>query len=780
MSQKKVKRKQDAISQDEHVTLLTDFDIYLFKQGKHFKLHQKLGAHLLEHNGVDGTLFAVWAPNASHVSVIGDFNQWNPEFDRMSPRLDGSGIWEIFVPDVGHGDLYKYMIRNAHSGEVLEKFDPFARFNEIPPKRASIVWDLTYDWKSDVALMTDHNAIDKPWSVYEVHMGSWRKNGSGEDEFLSFRELADTLVPYVKEMGFTHVEFLPVTEHPYSGSWGYQTTGYFAPTSRHGTPQDFMYLVDCFHQQGIGVILDWVPSHFPEDSYALAKFDGTHLYEHADPRKGFHPDWKSCIFNYGRFEVRSFLISSALFWAETYRIDGLRVDAVASMLYLDYSREAGGWEPNIHGGNENLEAISFLKELNEAMYTNFPHIQMIAEESTSWPMVSRPVYLGGLGFGMKWMMGWMHDTLRYFGTDPIFREYHHHDVTFSIYYAFTENFMLPLSHDEVVHGKGALISRMPGDQWQQFANLRLLYAYMFTHPGTKLLFMGAELGQYMEWNYKHSLDWHLLEFAPHKGLQQLVKDLNGMYKRESALFELQFDNRGFEWVDLNDTRNSVLSYLRKDKAGNSLLVVCNFTPVPRENYRIGAPEGGKWEVILNTDDELYWGSSYSAVKWYEAEEIPRHNKGFSIALTLAPLSCIVLRLNEPSKKRKVSTSSKEKGKSTGSEVEKINEAKPITDSKSAAAKSKSKPLAETKSAAVKSKSIKGGLKSDGNSEQLSESKKIPLAPKKGGKKETVHTTKEVAGKEIAALSKKPAKPIQKGVESKSETSSKTQNLKGKK
>jgi 1,4-alpha-glucan branching enzyme len=629
----------------KHFSLFSDMDIYLFKQGKHFKLYEKLGAHLVENNGVQGTYFAVWAPNGAAVSVIGDFNAWNPENGKMDPRLDGSGIWEIFIPNVGHGSLYKYMIRNAQTGFILEKFDPFAFFSEVPPKRASVVWDLNYSWKDkNWTSLKKRGTLQQPWSVYELHAGSWRKSGDAEDAYISYRDMAEQLVPYVKEMGFTHVEFMPLTEHPYAGSWGYQTTGYFAPTSRFGTPQDLMYVIDTFHENGIGVIMDYVPSHFPEDTFALANFDGTRLYEHEDPRKGYHPDWKSLIFNYGRYEVRSFLISSAMFWAEYYHVDGLRVDAVASMLYLDYSRKEGEWEPNIHGGNENLEAISFMKELNETMYTHFPEIQMIAEESTSWPMVSRPVYLGGLGFGMKWMMGWMHDTLRYFGTDPIYREHHQNDITFSLYYAFTENFMLPLSHDEVVHGKGSLLQRMPGDEWQRFANLRSLFTCMFTHPGTKLLFMGAEIGQYAEWNYKSSLDWHLLENAPHKGIQELIKGLNNLYKQEKALYELDFNAQGFEWIDLSDHKNCVISYLRKAlNPDDYVAVVANLTPIPQENYRLGMPEDVEYEVVFNSDDKLYYGSDYAKTRNYETKAIERNGRNFSISLTLPPLSVIVLK-----------------------------------------------------------------------------------------------------------------------------------------
>ena len=652
-------------NETEPFSLITEFDVYLFKQGKHFKLYEKFGAHLTEnHKGIKGTFFAVWAPNASHVSVSGDFNHWDPTHNVMNPRQDGSGIWEAFVPGVSHGMLYKYILRNAQTGHVIEKFDPFAHFNEIPPKRASIVWDLSYVWQSsEWEARKGKSDLHLPVSVYEVHAGSWRKPGIKEDDYLTYNDMAEQLVPYVSEMGFTHVEFMPLTEHPFAGSWGYQTTGFFAPTSRFGTPQEFMNMIDTFHEAGIGVIMDWVPSHFPEDSFALAQFDGTHLYEHQDPRKGFHPDWKSLIFNYGRYEVRSFLISSAMFWADKYKIDGLRVDAVASMLYLDYSRKEGEWEPNIYGGNENLDAISFLKELNEALYTNFPEIQVIAEESTSWPMVSRPVYLGGLGFGMKWMMGWMHDTLTYFQTNPIYREYHQNDITFSIYYAFTENFMLPLSHDEVVHGKGSLIDKMPGDQWQKFANLRAMFSMMFMHPGTKLLFMGCEFAQYDEWNHKASLDWHLLDYEPNKGIQNLIKDLNALYRSETALYELGFDSHGFQWIDLNDHRNSTISFLRKGKKpGDYLVVVCNFTPVPRENYRIGIPEAGNFKVIFNSDSDKFWGSSFSNKTDYTSDESPKHGLDFSVALDLPPLSVIVLK--PESKKPKTSPAKKGGKKST--------------------------------------------------------------------------------------------------------------------
>ncbi|HEY9534246.1 MAG TPA: 1,4-alpha-glucan branching protein GlgB, partial [Mucilaginibacter sp.] len=561
----------------------SDFDIALFQSGKHYKLYEKLGSHVIEHNGVVGTYFAVWAPNAQYVSVIANFNGWDRGSHPLYNRWDGSGIWEGYIPNVGNGEIYKYFI-NSLTGEDLEKSDPFALRWEVPPLTGSIVADTYYEW-ADSKWMTsrhEHNALDKPYSVYEVHLGSWARDWDNPDEFYSYEQLADMLVPYVRDMGFTHVEFMPIMEHPYYPSWGYQVSGYYAASSRYGTPQQLMHLIERFHQEGIGVILDWVPSHFPGDAMALYNFDGTHLYEHEDPRKGFHPDWKSYIFNYGRNEVRAFLISNAIFWLDRYHIDGLRVDAVASMLYLDYSRKHGEWEPNRYGGNENLEAISFLKEFNEAVYSHFPNVQTIAEESTSFTGVSRPVFLGGLGFGMKWMMGWMHDTLKYFAEDPINRKYHHNQLTFSLIYAFTENFMLPFSHDEVVYGKGAMLRKMPGDEWQQFANLRLVYSYMFTHPGTKLLFMGCEFGQGEEWNYQTALQWHLTDYPNHKGISETVKALNGLYRSEPALYEKAFSPDGFEWIDGGNAHDSVVAYMRKgNNPENDLLVVLNMTPVTR-------------------------------------------------------------------------------------------------------------------------------------------------------------------------------------------------------
>lgn len=629
----------------ESFSLFTDFDIHLFKSGKHFKLYQKMGSHPAAFRGTEGTYFAVWAPNAAAVSVIGNFNAWQSGQHPLQPRWDESGIWEGFFPGIANGEAYKYFIQ-ARTGEFFEKADPFAFFAETPPKTASIVWKNSYRWKDDAWLQkrSARAQAAKPYSVYEVHLGSWRRRWEAGNPSLSYNELADQLVSYVASLGFTHVEFLPVMEHPFFGSWGYQITGYFAPSSRHGTPEEFKYLVDSFHQAGIGIILDWVPSHFPGDVHGLFRFDGTHLYEHADPRKGYHPDWSSYIFNYGRNEVRSFLISNALYWLDYFHIDGLRVDAVASMLYLDYSRNAGEWVPNEFGGRENLEAISFLKEFNEVVYANFPDVITIAEESTAWPGVSRPTYLGGLGFGQKWMMGWMHDTLQYFKRDTIYRKYHQNEITFSIIYAFTENFMLPLSHDEVVHGKGSLLGRMPGDDWKRFANLRTLYSYMFTHPGTKLLFMGAEFGQYAEWNHDRALEWHLLDHAPHQGIAALVKDLNHLYQAEPALYEFSFDDRGFEWVDYNDRDNSVLVYLRKGTGDeNQLLVVCNFSPSVLSHYRVGAPCGGRWQEIFNSDGLKYGGSGVTNPHPIETSPVKYHFKDFSFNIFVAPLAVMVFK-----------------------------------------------------------------------------------------------------------------------------------------
>ena len=640
------KTTQKDKSTDESFSLLTDFDIHLFKSGKHFKLYEKLGAHAIKEGNREGTYFAVWAPNAKAVSVIGNFNHWSDGVHKLHPRWDESGIWEGLFTDIKSGEAYKYAI-HSNTGEFLEKADPFASYAEIAPNTASIVWQPHYEWKDSAWLKERRNSAGKPkpYSVYEVHAGSWRRKIEDGNRSLSYVEMANELVPYVKEMGFTHVEFLPMMEHPFFGSWGYQLTGYFAPTSRFGSPEDFMYLIDCFHQNGIGVILDWVPSHFPGDIHGLYKFDGTYLYEHADPRKGFHPDWKSYIFNYGRNEVRSFLISNALFWLERYHIDGLRVDAVASMLYLDYSRKAGEWIPNEHGGNENIEAITFLKEFNEVVYGNFPDAVTIAEESTSWSGVSRPTYLGGLGFGQKWMMGWMHDTLEYFKKEPIYRKYHQNEITFSIMYAFTENFMLPLSHDEVVHGKGSLLARMPGDEWQRFANLRLMYTYMFMHPGTKLLFMGAEFGQSGEWNHDRSLDWHLLNYNPHKGVNLLIKELNSLYKREPALYQYGFEQKGFQWVDYADRENSVMIFQRKSEHKEDMLVViCNFTPEPRQHYRIGSPYRGQWKEVFSSDHTNFGGSGILNQGLINTSPVKFHGCDYSFAITLPPLAISVLKL----------------------------------------------------------------------------------------------------------------------------------------
>jgi 1,4-alpha-glucan branching enzyme len=626
-------------------SLFTDFDINLFKAGKHFRLYEKLGAHLIEVNGVKGVYFAVWAPSARSVSVVGDFNYWIQGEHQLQVRWDASGIWEGFIPGVEKGSTYKYKIQSNNNGIITEKADPFALYCEHPPHTASIIWDLEYKWKDDKWMKSrkDSNGLDKPYSVYEVHLGSWRRNSEGK--FLTYVELADQLVNYVKETGFTHVEFMPIMEYPYDPSWGYQLVGYFAPTSRFGKPQDFMLLVDKLHQAGIGVILDWVPSHFPDDAHGLGFFDGSNLFEHPDRRKGYHPDWKSLVFNYGRNEVRSFLISNAIFWLQQYHADGLRVDAVASMLYLDYSRKDGEWEPNMFGGRENLDTISFLKDFNEAVYSNFEGVQTIAEESTSFPMVSRPTFNGGLGFGMKWMMGWMHDTLQYFQKEPVYRKYHQNDLTFSMTYAFSENFMLPLSHDEVVYGKKSIAGRMPGDEWQKFANLRLLYGYMFSHPGTKLLFMGAEFGQSAEWNFEGSLDWHLLQFGYHEGIKKLITDLNALYKTNPALHEKQFSPEGFEWINYSDHQNAVMSYIRKgNNPKEDLIIVCNFTPVVRENYRIGLPKKGKLTQIFNSDETQYGGSGVTNAKAIKIDAEPWNGRDFSAALILPPLGVTVFKI----------------------------------------------------------------------------------------------------------------------------------------
>ncbi|ACZ38527.1 1,4-alpha-glucan branching protein GlgB [Sphaerobacter thermophilus] len=629
-------------------SLLSADDLYLFNEGSHLRLYEHLGAHTIVVGDVPGTYFAVWAPNAERVAVIGDFNGWDPTRHLLRPR-EQSGIWEGFIPGVGHGALYKYHIVSRYHGYEVDKTDPFAFFTEVPPKTASIVWDLDYTWGDQEWMATRgaRNAADAPIAIYEVHLGSWMRVPEEGNRSLSYRELAPRLTDYVTRMGFTHVEFLPVMEHPFFGSWGYQITGYFAPSSRYGTPQDFMFLVDYLHQHGIGVILDWVPSHFPTDDFGLAFFDGTHLYEHADPRKGFHPDWNSYIFNYGRNEVRSFLLSNALFWLDRYHADGLRVDAVASMLYLDYSRKPGEWIPNEHGGRENLEAISLLRRLNEEVYRHYPDVQTIAEESTAWPMVSRPTYVGGLGFGMKWDMGWMHDTLSYMARDPIHRRYHHHELTFRMIYAFTENFVLPLSHDEVTHGKGSLLGKMPGDDWQKFANLRLLLTYMWAQPGKKLLFMGGEFGQWQEWNHDGSVQWDLIQYAPHQGIQRLVEDLNRLYREQPALHERDFDPEGFAWIEANDAEQSVVTFLRRGRAEVSEIVAAfNFTPVPRHNYIIGVPRFGRWREILNSDATVYGGSGQGNLGGVTANPVPSHGYTQSITITIPPLGAVLFAPDE--------------------------------------------------------------------------------------------------------------------------------------
>ncbi len=630
--------------------MLTEQDIYLFREGTFFRAYEKLGAHPGEGSGPDGNIcagthFAVWAPNAARVCVVGDFNDWRRDAHPLAPRQDSSGIWSGFIAGLGRGALYKYHIESSHQGHVVQKADPYALRSELPPRTASIVWDTDYEWGDGQWMQqrAGRNALDAPMSIYEVHPGSWRRIAAEQNRPLNYRELAHQLAEYVKDMGFTHVELMPVMEHPFYGSWGYQVTGYFAPTARYGTPQDFMYLIDHLHQQGIGVILDWVPSHFPTDEHGLAFFDGTHLYEHQDPRQGFHPEWNSSIFNYGRAEVRNFLGSNAHFWLDRYHVDGLRVDAVASMLYLDYARAPGEWIPNAYGGNENLDAVNFLKDLNLSVYRDHPDTQTIAEESTSWPGVSRPVYLGGLGFGLKWNMGWMHDTLKYFQTDPLFRKYEQNKLTFSLWYAFAENFALPLSHDEVVHGKGSLLGKMPGDEWQQFANLRLLIGYMWAHVGKKLLFMGDEFGQKREWTHEDALEWFVLQFPLHEGMRHWVQDLNRLYRAKPAMYRRDFTADGFEWIDCNDTESSTLSFLRKGESGDDpVLVVCNFTPVPRENFRVGVPHGGSWREDLNSDAAWYGGSDVGNFGLVEAAPLPSHGRPFSLNLRLPPLAILFL------------------------------------------------------------------------------------------------------------------------------------------
>jgi 1,4-alpha-glucan branching enzyme len=619
---------------------LGELDLHLAAQGRHEQLYEKLGAHVLEVDGVVGTAFAVWAPSARSASVVGDFNDWDGRIHPMR-SLGASGIWELFVPGVEEGARYKYELR-TEAGYVQLRADPVAQATEVPPQTASVVYRPHHEWRDEgwLEARSTQNQLVRPISIYEVHLGSWRQG-------LSYLELAEQLGTYVKEMGFTHVELMPVMEHPFAGSWGYQVTGFFAPTSRFGSPDDFREFIDSLHRQGIGVILDWVPAHFPRDDWALARFDGTELYEHSDPRRGSHPDWGTLVFNTGRNEVRNFLLASALYWLREGHADGLRVDAVASMLYLDYSRPEGAWIPNVYGGREDLESISFLRELNEVVHARTPGVISAAEESTAWPGVSRPTYLGGLGFGFKWNMGWMHDTLGYFQQDPIYRQYHHHELTFSMIYAFTENFILPLSHDEVVHGKGSLLGKMPGDRWRQLANLRALYAYMWAHPGKKLLFMGGELGQEGEWNHNVSLEWHLLDRPEHAGVQRLVRDLNAVYRAEPALYEVDFEPQGFRWLDANDVQRNVVAFLRVDADGDrAVACLANLSPVPREQYRVGLPHGGRWREVINTDSELYGGSNVGNLGGVDAEHTPWQGQPYSAELTLPPLGVLWLAPEE--------------------------------------------------------------------------------------------------------------------------------------
>ena len=621
---------------------INEYDLHLFSAGKHLHLYKILGAHPKTIDGIKGVLFATWAPNASRVSVIGNFNEWDGRQHPMR-SCGSSGVWELFIPDLIDETLYKFEIRNRDSGQILSKSDPYAQQLELRPRTASVVKKTeTYSWQDNdwITNRENHDWLHQPLSIYECHLGSWQRTKDGE--FLNYRKLAHRLVSYIKETGFTHIELLPITEHPLDASWGYQTTGYFAPTSRFGTADDFRYFVDYCHQHEIGIILDWVPAHFPKDEHGLACYDGTTLYEHEDPRRGEHRDWGTLIYNYGRNEVKNFLISSAVFWLEEYHLDGLRVDAVASMLYLDYSREEGDWIPNQHGGNENIEAIEFMRELNTVTHANFPGTMVMAEESTAWPQVTRPTNIGGLGYSMKWNMGWMHDTLNYFNYDPVYRHYHHHQLTFGLLYLFSENFILPFSHDEVVHGKSSMLYKMPGDEWQRFANLRLLYTYMFTYPGKKLLFMGCEFGQGNEWNHDQALDWYVLQYPQHAGIKKLVSDLNSLYKQESALHKYDFDPIGFDWIDCNDTDQSVLSYLRKTE-DEFIIVALNFTPVIRDNYRIGVPEEGNYQIIFNSDSTYYSGSNAGSDSVITAEPIEWMNYPSSISLSLPPLAGLVIK-----------------------------------------------------------------------------------------------------------------------------------------
>ncbi len=624
--------------------LLTEYDLYLHGEGRNWEIYEKLGAHLRTVGDVTGVNFAVWAPNAMRVSVIGDFNNWDGRVHPMRNHGE-SGVWEIFVPGLGEGEKYKYEIKSHHMGYQAEKTDPYGFYAERRPNTSSIVVDIDqYEWNDDewMTARKERNPFETPLSIYEVHLGSWKRQKG--NEWLTYRELAKELVAYVKKMGYTHVELLPVAEHPFDGSWGYQVTGYYAPTSRFGTPEDFMYFVDQCHQNDIGVILDWVPAHFPKDGHALSYFDGTHLYSHADPRKGEHPDWGTYIFNYGRNEVRNFLTANALFWLKKYHIDGLRVDAVSSMVYLDFSREEGQWIPNEYGGNENMDAVHFLQEANHVIHDHAPGAMTIAEESTAWPMVSRPTYLGGLGFTLKWNMGWMHDTLWYFSKNPVYRKYEHNKLTFSMMYAYTENFVLSLSHDEVVHGKGSLIGKMPGDWWQKFAQLRLLYGYQYTHPGKKLNFMGSDIGQWSEWSEARSLDWHLLDMPTHEKFNNFVRDINHLYREEPALYELDFDTEGFQWVEANDSDNSIFTYIRyaKDKS-DFLVIACNFTPVPREAYRIGVPEAAHYQELLNSDAEMYGGGNIGNYGGFHSEPVGAHGFANSLNLTIPPLGIVIMK-----------------------------------------------------------------------------------------------------------------------------------------
>jgi 1,4-alpha-glucan branching enzyme len=622
----------------ESLSALSEDDLHWFNEGTHRQLALKLGAHVVP----GGTAFAVWAPNALAVSVMGDFNGWDPNDQPLSPRAT-SGVWEGVVDCASPGDVYKYAITTKH-GSVIEKADPFARCTEVPPRTGSVIWDLSYEWSDDAWMRTrgERCRLDAPISVYEVHLGSWRRDPNDPARFLSYREIVEPLIEHVRTCGFTHVEFLPLMEHPFYGSWGYQTTGFFAPTRRYGDPEDLMFLIDRLHQAGIGVVFDWVPSHFPADAFALAEFDGTHLFEHADVRLGFHPDWKSLIFNYGRYEVRSFLASSAEHWLSSYHVDALRVDAVASMLYLDYSRRPGEWLPNVFGGRENLEAIEFLRQLNTGIYADHPDVQVIAEESTAFAGITRPVDAGGVGFGLKWDMGWMNDTLEYLARDPIHRRHHHGELTFRGVYAFSENFLLPLSHDEVVYGKGSLLTKMPGDDWQKFASLRLLFGYQFAEPGKKLIFMGGEFAQRREWEHDSSLDWAVLESSPHAGMQRWIGDLNRTYREQPALHEWDCDPRGFAWTQPNDSDTSLLSFLRFSSEGDPLLVVCNFTPVPRYDCLAGVPVGGYWREILNSDAEIYGGTGIGNFGGVEARPIPAYGMARTLTLTVPPLGCLFM------------------------------------------------------------------------------------------------------------------------------------------